>query len=136
MKVWRWIAISEITSLGELVRAPNKEFWAINIEKCDTVGWKDDLEKISNKLPLQTKIREPQDAFLSEILKLLTKNDTEMKKLIRERRKEQKRLEKRIGKVERDYMVKPSVMFKKLQKNINERVKKMKEKLSKTFRIE
>ena len=136
LKVWHWIAISEITSLGELVRAPNKEFWAINIEKCDTVGWKDDLEKISNKLPLQTKIREPQDAFLSEILKLLTKNDTEMKKLIRERRKEQKRLEKRIGKVERDYMVKPSVMFKKLQKNINERVKKMKEKLSKTFRIE
>ena len=60
-------------------------------------------------------------------------NDTELKKLIRERRKEQKRLEKRIGKVERDYMVKHSVMFKKLQKDINEKVKKLKEKLSKTF---
>ncbi len=133
MKVWHWIGINEINNLGKLLKVQNREFWAINIEKCDILGWKDDLEKISSKLPLKTEFDDSQKAFISEILNMLAINDTELKKLIRERRKEQKRLEKRIGKVERDYMVKPSVFIKKLQKDINEKVKKLKEKLSKTF---
>ena len=136
MKVWHWIGINEINNIGKLLKVKNSEFWAIVIEKCDTIGWKDDLEKVTSRLPLQTESHASQEAFFSEILKKMAKNDTELKKLIRERRKEQKRLEKRIGKVERDYMVKPSVFFKKLQKNINEKVKKMKEKLSKTFNRE
>ncbi len=114
----------------------NTEFWAIGIENCHKIGWKDDLEKISNKLPLQTEFNVSQAAALSEILKMMAINDTELKKLIRERRKEQKRLEKRILKVESNYMVKLSVIIKKLQKDINKKVKKMKEKLSKTFRME
>jgi hypothetical protein len=50
MKVWHWIGIKEIIDLGKLLKIPNREFWAINIEKCDTIGWKDDLEKISSRL--------------------------------------------------------------------------------------
>ena len=133
MKLWHWIGINEIIDIGKLLKVKNSEFWAVSIEKCDTIGWKDDLEKITSRFPLQTESHASQEAFLSEILKMMASNDTELKKLTRERRKEQKRLEKRIGKVERDYMVKPSVFFKKLQKDINEKVKKMKEKLSKTF---
>ena len=131
--IWYWIEINEIITVGKLIKGQYGEFWAIGIEQCDTLEWNDELEIIADKIPQQTELNVIQQDAINEVLKLMEINDNELKKSIRKRRIEQKRLEKRIVKVERDYMVKPSVFFKKLQKDINEKVKKMKEKLSKTF---
>ncbi len=99
------------------------------------------LETIENQIPQESeKLNATQQDFLNIILKMMETNDNELKRSIRKRRKEQKKLEKRIETVERDYMVKPTVFLKQIQKDINEKVsetfKKMKEKLSKTFNIE
>ncbi len=42
-KQWYWIGINDIISCGKLINGKYGEFWAINIDNCDTLNWDEDL---------------------------------------------------------------------------------------------
>ena len=131
-RIWHLISLEDIIDSGNLLEDSNGEpFYTIDLKRCYTFGWQDALDKLMDKVE---ELSETQTKLSEEMRARMEESDTEIKKLKRERRKDKRKFEKEIKKIKSDYMVKPGVKLKEIQKDINEKVSEGVEQLSKNMK--
>jgi len=131
-RIWHLISLEEIKKTSELLEDSNGEsFYTIDLKRCYTFGWQDALDKLMDKVE---EISAQQSKLSEEMRAKLEESDTEIKKLKRERRKDKRKFEKEIKKIKSDYMVKPGVKLKEIQKDVAEKVSEGMEELSKNVK--